>query len=54
MMIVEELGYRVWQPEDPGYQFQCLPAMVLLTRPQHPADNKTSLKNRTCKMGTDK
>ena len=44
---IEELGYRVWQPEDPGYQFQHLPAMGPLTGPQRPADNKTSRKNRT-------
>ena len=33
--------------KDPEYHFQHLLAMVPLTRPQHPADNKMSPKNRT-------
>ena len=38
-----ELGVE----QDPGYQYRRLPAMVPLTGPQRPADNKTSPKNRT-------
>ena len=45
------LGYRVGK--GPEYHFRRLLAMALLTRPQCPADNKTSPKNRTCNLNID-